>query len=88
MDALFRARWANATPGERDFMAAMASIGDEAVRRTDIAGVLGVSSESLSVPRARLIDKGFLQAGGRGTLEFTIPGFAQFVRDLEHDRDV
>lgn len=88
MEALFRARWANATPGERDFMAAMASIGDEAVRRTDIAGVLGVSSESLSVPRARLIDKGFLQAGRRGTLEFTIPGFAQFVRDLEHDQDM
>ena len=56
------------------------------MRRTHIAGIL-VSSESLTVPRARLIDKGFLQAAGRGTLELTIPGFAQFVRDLQHDQD-
>ncbi len=85
LEALFRARWANASAGERDFMAAMASNGDDAVRRTEVARILGVSSESLSVPRARLIDKGFLQASGRGTLEFTIPGFARFVRDLGHD---
>lgn len=82
MEALFRARWANATAGERDFMAAMASLGDEAVRRSAIAAALGVSSESLSVHRARLIDKGFVQAVGRGALEFTIPGFAGFIRDL------
>lgn len=84
MDAMFRARWANASPGERDFLAAMASVGDGAVRRADIAQVLGVTSQSLSVPRARLIDKGFLQAGQYGSLEFTIPGFAEFVRNLDH----
>lgn len=85
MEALFRARWANSTPGERDFMAAMAAISDSEVRRADIAEALGVSSDHLSVPRARLLDKGFIQAGTRGTLEFTIPGFAEFVRTREHD---
>ena len=85
MEALFRARWANATAGEREFMAAMASVGDDEVRRADIASALGVSSDDLSVQRGRLIDKGFIQASGRGTLEFTIPGFAEFVRTREHD---
>ncbi|WP_111720171.1 hypothetical protein [Homoserinimonas sp. OAct 916] len=83
LDALFRARWANATTGERELMHAMASLGDEHARRADIARALGVTSDSLSVPRARLLDKGFVQAGERGTLEFTIPGFAKFIRDLD-----
>ncbi|MFK4295225.1 hypothetical protein ABH924_000357 [Arthrobacter sp. GAS37] len=48
-------------------------------------GAMEADLEALSVPRARLIDKGFLQASLRGTLEFTIPGFAQFVRDLGQD---
>ncbi|WP_374009443.1 AAA family ATPase [Leifsonia sp. LS-T14] len=80
MDALFRARWSNATELERQFMGAMADIGEGSVRRADIARTLGVTSESLSVPRARLIDKGFIQTSSRGVLEFTIPGFSDFVR--------
>ncbi|MGC5224435.1 ATP-binding protein [Micromonospora sp. DT81.3] len=83
LDALFRARWANATAAERELMTAMASLGDEPVQRAEVARVLGVSSESLSMPRARLIDKGFIQSGSRGKIEFTIPGFAAFIRDLD-----
>lgn len=85
MDALFRARWAAAPARERRLMAAMAELGDGPVRRADIAQLLGERTERLSMPRARLIDKGFIQAGDRGALEFTIPGFAQFVRQLADD---
>jgi len=85
MDALFRARWSNATERERDFMAAMAQLGDGPVRRTDIASRLGVTSASLSAPRDRLLDRGFIQASGRGVLEFTIPGFAEYIRDHHED---
>lgn len=85
MEALFRARWAGAPEGERRFMSAMAELGDGPVRRSAIAERLGERSERLSVPRARLIDKGFIQPGDRGELEFTIPGFAQFVRELERE---
>lgn len=87
MEALFRARWAAAPPRERRFMAAMAGLGDGPVRRADIAARLGERSERLSMPRARLIDKGFIQAGERGTVEFTIPGFADFVRTLQADSE-
>ena len=40
---------------------------------------MGTSTAELSVPRARLLDKGLVQAAGRGRLEFTIPGFADYV---------
>jgi MoxR-like ATPase len=80
LDALFRARWEKATPVDHDFMAAMASLGDDPVQRADIARVLGVSSDDLSVPRSRLIDKGLVDAAGHGRLQFTIPGFGQYVR--------
>ncbi|WP_382309618.1 ATP-binding protein [Herbiconiux sp. UC225_62] len=83
LDALFRGRWANATAQEQRFMSAMADIGDGPARRADVALRMRVSAESLGVPRARLIDKGFIQAASRGTVEFTIPGFAAFIRDLE-----
>ena len=42
--------------------------------------MIGASSDDLSVPRARLIDKGLIEVAGRGELDFTIPGFADYVR--------
>jgi hypothetical protein len=39
-----------------------------------------VATTDLSVPRARLIDKGIIDASSRGALIFTIPGFAEYVR--------
>ncbi|MUM17998.1 ATP-binding protein [Mycobacterium sp. CBMA271] len=85
MDALFRARWNNATPVQRLFMAAMAqSLTDERLAsRADIAAVMGRDSRAISAARAGLIDKGFIDVAGHGLLEFTIPGFAEFVRAQE-----
>ncbi len=78
--ALFRARWEKATTAEQRFMQAMAGLGDGPVRRSDIATAIGATSDELSVPRARLIDKGLIEVAGRGELDFTIPGFAEYVR--------
>lgn len=80
LDALCRTRWQKATPGEQELLRAMAALGDGPVRRAEVARVLGVSSDQLSVTRARLIDKGLIGAPARGELEFTIPGFAEYVR--------
>lgn len=81
LNALFRARWEKATIGEQEFIRAMAGLGDGLVRRGELARAMGVTSDELSVPRARLIDKGIIDVAGRGELQFTIPGFAEFVRD-------
>lgn len=85
LEALFRARWEKATAVEQHFMRAMAGLGDGPVRRSDLAEALGASSDELSVPRARLIDKGLIEVAGRGQLEFTIPGFAEYVRARSSD---
>ncbi|MEO9138595.1 MAG: ATP-binding protein [Jatrophihabitans sp.] len=80
LDALFRSRWENATPSERRMLRAIAELGgDGAAQRADVATRLGATTEELSMPRARLLDKGLVQAAGRGRLQFTIPGFADYV---------
>jgi hypothetical protein len=78
--AMFRARWGKASPGEQRLLAAMARLGNGPVRRADLAAELGVNSDELSVQRRRLIDKGLIETAGYGRLRFTTPGFAAFVQ--------
>jgi DNA-binding transcriptional ArsR family regulator len=82
VNALFRARWENATAAERSFLQAMATSGNDVVKRSEIAEALGVSTRALSVDRRNLLDKGLVEAPQRGYLTFSIPGFGQFVRDM------
>lgn len=79
--AMFRARWAKATPGEQRFLAAMAAADGDTVRRADLARRLRVETSDLSTQRRRLIDKGLIEPAGHGLLQFTTPGFAAFVLD-------
>jgi len=81
LDAMFRARWASATPAERAFIRAMAAVGTDNVTRAAIATELGQPSRSISVPRERLIEKGVIEPVGHGLVRFTMPGFADYVRD-------
>ncbi len=80
LETMFRARWAKAAPGERRLLVAMAALGDDAVRRGDVAARMGVSTNDLSVARRSLLDKGLVEVAARGMLRFTVPGFAAFVR--------
>lgn len=71
---------------ELEFVMAMASLGDGPVRRKAIADALGKPSDALGVPRSRLIGAGIITDSSHGQLEFTVPGFAAFVREV-HDLD-
>lgn len=78
--SLHVARWEAATAGERAFLAAMAAIGgDGPVARAAIARRLGVESRSLSDVRNRLLDKAIIEPADRGSVRFTVPGFARHV---------
>ena len=79
--AFFRARWQKATSAEAQMLRAMAKSGDGPVRRADIAATMGRSSNELSMARRSLMDKGLIDAPSHGYLEFTAPGFADFVRN-------
>jgi len=80
LEALFRARWAGCTAFERRLLGAMADLGAGPVARATLARAMHATPNSLSAPRARLIDKGLIQPADRGLLQFTMPGFADFVR--------
>lgn len=80
MDNLYRTRWRNSTPQERSLLLAMADA-TVPILRADVAGSMGVSSNELSVVRGRLIQKGFIEAAGRGKLAFTVPGFGDWLRN-------
>lgn len=95
MDVLFAARWANTTAAEQRFLGALAWLqeGDEGVERSLVAGVQGKTTTGISTLRSQLLEKGLIQAEGRGRIRITIPGFLQFVREqeenpLEHGRRI
>lgn len=76
----FGSRYERATPAERDYMHAMASIGDEPVATSDVADALGRKPSSLSPARDSLIKKGLIFSAERGLIAFTVPHFGRFLR--------
>lgn len=83
----YQARWDAATPGEQQVIAVMAELmrssGEQVVRRAEIAERLGVTSGALSTLRERMIGKAIIEDAGRGLLRFAMPGFAEFVQNLD-----
>ncbi len=81
----FGARHDRATPAERDYMVAMADLGegndDLAVSTADVARLLDRKPQSLSPARDGLIKKGLVFSGERGTVAFTVPHFGKFLRN-------
>jgi len=76
----FGSRYERATPAERDYMRAMAALGDEAVPTSDVALALGRKPSSLSPARDALIKKGLIFSNERGSIAFTVPKFGKFLR--------
>lgn len=80
LESFYRARWLKATEREAELLSVMAAIGGAAIRRGDIAERMGVSTQALSMARRSLMDKGLIESSGHGSLRFTAPGFADFIR--------
>lgn len=78
MRVLHEVRWNAATAREREFLRAMATLGDEPVRRADLQAALGTD---LSAHRDNLIKAGVIVPAGRGFLAFAVPDFARYIRD-------
>jgi len=82
----FGSRYERATPGERDYLRAMAdAAGPEAdavgsVATSDVAGALGKKPQSLSPARDSLLKKGLIYSGERGRIAFTVPHFGRYLR--------
>lgn len=80
----FGARYDRATPAEREYMLAMAALGedsrDQAVSTSEVADYLQRKAQSLSPARDGLIKKGLVYAAERGAVAFTVPHFGKFLR--------
>jgi hypothetical protein len=90
----FGSRFERATPGEREYLRAMAdaavAIADRAaeelddihsVPTADVAGSLGKKPQSLSPARDSLLKKGLIYSGERGRIAFTVPHFGRYLRE-------
>jgi len=77
----FGSRYERASPAEREYMRAMAALGDRPVGTAEIAGALGRRPSSLSPARDSLIKKGLVFSAERGSVAFTVPHFGRYLRD-------
>jgi hypothetical protein len=76
----FRVRFNRLTPGEKNFLRAIAQLGSGPQRTGDIADALGVKVTSLGPVRAKLIKKGMIYSPAHGDIAFTVPLFDEFMR--------
>jgi DNA polymerase III delta prime subunit len=90
----FGSRFERATPGERDYLRAMADAAaaiteggvedlDEigSVPTSDVAAALNKKPQSLSPARDALLKKGLIYSGERGRIAFTVPHFGKYLRE-------
>jgi type II secretory pathway predicted ATPase ExeA len=82
-EGFFKSRWERATPGERDYLSAMAADGDSPSQSGEVARRLEKQPTQLGPVRAKLIAKGLVFAPEHGSIAFTVPGMADFIARQE-----
>ncbi len=79
--SFFRVRLDRATELQTAYLRAMAELGPEPQKASDVAALLHRESTQLGPPtRAELIDMGLLYTPSHGYAAFTVPHFDQFMR--------
>ena len=76
----FRIRWERATTAEKEYLRAMAADGDAGSSSGEVAARLGRKINALGPTRAKLINKGLIYSPDHGTVAYTVPAMAAFVR--------
>ncbi len=90
----FGSRFERATPGEREYLRAMAEVAaekldageeldeSESVPTAEVARLLGRKPQSLSPARDGLLKKGLIYSAERGRIAFTVPHFGRYLRSI------
>ncbi|MFV9424942.1 ATP-binding protein [Microbacterium sp. S1037] len=86
-DSFYRTRVQRSTKEELRYLRAMAELGKAEQKASDVADVLGKTSEQVAPLRARLISKGLLYTPRFGYAKFTVPQFDIFMRRYMPDLD-
>jgi hypothetical protein len=78
----FGTRFQLATDAEQRYLAAMASLGEPPYATGEVARAYGAKDQrGVSILRDALIQKGIIWAPRRGRLDFTVPLFAEYLRE-------
>ena len=80
--SFFLVRFDRLSPGERNYLRAMADLGPGPHRSGDVAGAMSRRVTSLAPTRRQLIDKGMIWSPNYGTTAFTVPMFDEFMRRM------
>lgn len=78
--SFFRVRFEQLTPMQKQYLRAMAELGDDAVSSGEIAARLGKKVTDLGAVREQLIQKGLAYSPAHGETAFTVPLFAAFMK--------
>jgi hypothetical protein len=80
--SFFGPRFQLATDSEQRYLAAMADLGEPPHRSSEVAARYGAKDQrGVSMQRDALIQKGLIWSPRRGQLDFTVPLFAEYLRD-------
>ena len=80
--SFFAPRFQLATDTEQRYLAAMAELGEPPYRSNQVAARYGAKDQrGVSMHRDSLIQKGLIWSPRRGQVDFTVPLFAEFLRD-------
>ena len=79
-EGLYRIRYEKASAREQGYLGAMAALGDGRIPSGDVARHLGSTPQAASTFRDRLMSKGIIYSPAHNVLEFSVPGFAGYVR--------
>jgi len=79
-EGFFRVRYDRLTPKEREYVLAMATLGNGPYKSSDIADQLNESVNTLGPRRAKIIHKGMIYSPEHGDVDFTVPMFASYLR--------
>lgn len=78
----FRVRFDRLTPREKEYLRALADLGDTAQRSGDIAERMGVKVQGIAPVRNGLIKKGMIYSPAHGDTAFTVPLFGDFMKRI------
>ena len=76
----FRVRFDRVTPGEREYMRALAELGEGIHRSGEVADFVGKTTNQLGPVRDSLIRKGMIFSPAHGDIAFTVPLFDHFMK--------
>lgn len=78
-EGFFKVRFDRLTPKEREYVIAMARLGNGPYRSSDVADALNESAQSLGPRRAQIISKGMIYSPSHGDVAFTVPMFNDYL---------